>query len=345
MDITELTVHELQEKIKNKELTITEITKAYVDRIHDKEKDVQAFVTTLTDEATSQAQEIEEKIENGEISGDFAGIPIGIKDNMCTKGIKTTCSSKMLENFIAPYDATVIEKLNSENIINLGKLNMDEFAMGGSTEYSYFKKTKNPWNLNKVPGGSSGGSAAAGAANMVPWALGSDTGGSIRQPSSFCGVVGLKPTYGLVSRYGLVAFASSLDQIGPITKDVQDSAMLLNLITGHDKKDTTSEDMPKIDYTKALKNDVKGLKIGVPKEFFGEGINSEVKEALEKSIQKYKELGAEIEEFSLDVAQYSLATYYIIACAEASSNLGRFDGIRYGYRTPEFKNLKEIYRK
>lgn len=267
MDITELTVHELQEKLKNKELTITEITKAYTDRIKEKEKDVQAFVTILTKEANEQAKQIEEKIDKGEIKGEFAGIPIGIKDNMCTKGIKTTCSSKMLENFVSPYDATVIEKLNNENMIDLGKLNMDEFAMGGSTEYSYFKKTKNPWNLNKVPGGSSGGSAAAVAANMVPWALGSDTGGSIRQPSSFCGVVGLKPTYGLVSRYGLVAFASSLDQIGPITKDVYDSAMLLNLIAGHDEKDTTSSNRKKIDYTKCLKNDVKGLKIGVPKEF------------------------------------------------------------------------------
>ena len=288
MDITELTVHELQEKLKNKELTVTEITKAYVDRINEKEKDVEAFVTTLTDEALEKAKEVQAKIESEEISGDFAGIPIGIKDNMCTKGVKTTCSSKMLENFVAPYDATVVEKLNAENMIDLGKLNMDEFAMGGSTEYSYFKKTKNPWNLNKVPGGSSGGSAAAVAANLVPWALGSDTGGSIRQPASFCGVVGLKPTYGLVSRYGLVAFASSLDQIGPITKDVYDSAMLLNLIAGHDEKDTTSEDIPKKDYTKALKNDVKDLKIGVPKEFFGEGINEEVKASLEMQYKNIK---------------------------------------------------------
>lgn len=345
MNITELTVHELQEKIKSKELTIMDITKAYADRIKEKENDVQAFVTPLTEEAIEQAKDIQSKVEKGEIKGDLAGIPIGIKDNMCTKGIKTTCSSKMLENFVAPYDATVVEKVNAENMINLGKLNMDEFAMGGSTEYSYFKKTKNPWNLNKVPGGSSGGSAAAVAAELVPWALGSDTGGSIRQPSSFCGVVGLKPTYGLVSRYGLVAFASSLDQIGPITKDVEDVAMLLNIIAGHDEKDTTSSNRPKVDYTKALKNDVKGLKIGVPKEFFGEGINQEVKESVEKAIEKYKELGAEIEEFSLDISKYALATYYIIACAEASSNLGRFDGIRYTYRTPEFKNLKEIYKK
>ena len=345
MNITELTVHELQEKLKNKELTVTQIVDAYTENIENRENDVQAFVTTLNNEAKKQAQEIQEKIDNGEELGEFAGIPIGIKDNMCTKGVKTTCSSRMLENFIAPYDATVVEKLKDENIINLGKLNMDEFAMGGSTEYSYFKKTRNPWNLNKVPGGSSGGSAAAVAAGMVPWALGSDTGGSIRQPSSFCGVVGLKPTYGLVSRYGLVAFASSLDQIGPITKDVKDSAMLLNLIAGQDKKDTTSEEREKIDYTKCLQKDVKGLKIGVPKEFFGEGINQEVKESLEKAMQTYKDMGAIVEEISLDIAKYSLATYYIIACAEASSNLGRFDGIRYGHRAKDFKNIRELFVK
>ena len=345
MDITELTVHELIEKLEKKELTSTEITQSYVDRIKEKEPEVQAFVTILEEEALKQAKNIDEKRKLGEITNKLAGIPIGIKDNMCTKGIKTTCSSRMLENFVSPYDATVVEKLNSENLIDLGKLNMDEFAMGGSTEYSYFHKTFNPWNLNKVPGGSSGGSAAAVAANMVPWALGSDTGGSIRQPSSFCGVVGLKPTYGLVSRYGLVAFASSLDQIGPITKDVEDAAILLNLIAGHDEKDTTSADIPKKDYTKNLKNDISGKKIGVPKEFFGEGINAEVKEKLQQAIETYKELGADVEEFSLDIAKYSLATYYIIACAEASSNLGRFDGIRYGYRTPEFSNLKELYKK
>ncbi len=344
MEIIDLTVHELQEKLKSKEITVEEITKAYVDRINEKEGDVQAFVNTLTDEALEQSKAIQKDIEDGKIAGDFAGIPIGIKDNMCTKGVKTTCSSKMLENFVAPYDATVIEKLNAEHLIDLGKLNMDEFAMGASTEYSAFKKTRNPWNLNTVPGGSSGGSAAAVAAGMVPWALGSDTGGSIRQPASFCGVVGLKPTYGLVSRYGLVAFASSLDQIGPITKDVRDSAMLLNLIAGHDEKDTTSENVPKKDYTKALKNDVKGLKIGIPKQYYGEGINPEVKEKLEEAIETYKKLGAIVEEFSLDIADYALATYYIIACAEASSNLGRFDGIRYGYRTTNYTNLKDIYR-
>ena len=345
MDITQLTVHELMDKLKNKELTSTQITQSYIDRIEEKEDDVKAFVTILKEEALKQANEIDKKRESGEINSEFAGIPIGIKDNMCTKGVKTTCSSHMLENFVSPYNATVVEKLNNENIIDLGKLNMDEFAMGGSTEYSYFNKTANPWNLNKVPGGSSGGSAAAVAANMVPWALGSDTGGSIRQPSSFCGVVGLKPTYGLVSRYGLVAFASSLDQIGPITKDVEDAAILLNIIAGHDEKDTTSANIEKKDYTANLKNDIKGKKIGVPKEFFGEGINEEVKETLNQAIETYKKLGAEIEEFSLDIAQYSLATYYIIACAEASSNLGRFDGIRYGYRAKEFGSLKELYRK
>ena len=343
MNITDLTVHELKEKLDKKEITITEITKAYVDRINEKEPEVKAFVTTLTDTAMEEAKQIEEKVNNGEIKTEFAGIPIGIKDNMCTKGVKTTCSSKMLENFVSPYNATVVEKLNVENMIDLGKLNMDEFAMGASTEYSAFKKTCNPWNLNKVPGGSSGGSAAAVAAGLVPWALGSDTGGSIRQPASFCGVVGLKPTYGLVSRFGLVAFASSLDQIGPITKDVKDSAMLLNLIAGHDEKDTTSINVEKKDYTKALKNDVKGLKIGIPKEYFGEGINPEVKKALETAIEEYKSMGAIVEECSVPIAEYALATYYIIACAEASSNLGRFDGIRYGYRTPNFENLKDIF--
>ena len=338
-EITKLTVHELVEKLDKKELTLEQIVKAYKTRIEDKEKDVKAFITTTIDEALEKAKDIDEKGRSNELSG----IPIGIKDNICTKGIKTTCASKMLENFVSPYDATVVEKLNNEELISLGKLNMDEFAMGGSTENSAMQVTCNPWNLNKVPGGSSGGSAAAVAAGMVPWALGSDTGGSIRQPASFCGVVGLKPTYGLVSRYGLVAFASSLDQIGPITKDVRDAAMLLNVIAGHDEKDSTSADKEKIDYTKNLEKGIKGLKIGVPKEFFGEGINEEVKEKLQEAIEKYKQMGAIVEECSLDVAKYSLATYYIIACAEASSNLGRFDGIRYGYRTKNYSNLKELF--
>ena len=344
MEITKLTVHELQEKLKAKELTIEDITKAYSKNIEEHEKEVQAFITPLNNEAIEKAKEIQAKVEQKEITSSLAGIPIGIKDNICTKGIKTTCGSKMLENFISPYDATVMEKINAENMINLGKLNMDEFAMGAATEYSYFHTTKNPWNLSTVPGGSSGGSAAAVSANLVPWALGSDTGGSIRQPASFCGVVGLKPSYGLVSRYGLVAFASSLDQIGPITKDVTDCAILLNVITGHDEKDSTSVNKEKVDYTKALKNNVKGLKIGIPKEYFGEGIQTQVKESLEQAIETYKKLGAVVEECTLDIADYALATYYIIACAEASSNLGRFDGIRYGYRTQNYETLQDIYR-
>lgn len=343
MEIYELTVHELLEKLEKKELTSQEIVESYLKRIDEKEDDVQAFVTKAGEKALEKAKEIDKKRENGEKISKFAGIPIGIKDNMCTKGEKTTCSSKMLENFVSPYDATVVNKINDEEIISLGKLNMDEFAMGGSTEYSYFHPTYNPWNLSKVPGGSSGGSAAAVAANLVPWALGSDTGGSIRQPASLCGVVGLKPTYGLISRYGLVAFASSLDQIGPITKDVRDSAMLLNIIAGHDEKDTTSVDREKKDYTKSLIKDVKGLKIGLPKEFIGEGINEEVKQAVLETAKKYEELGATVEECSLDIGKEALAVYYIIACAEASSNLGRFDGIRYGYRSEKFDNLREIY--
>ena len=332
MELYELTAHELQDKLNNKEITSIEITKACLDRIREKEDEIGAFNTVTEEEALDMAQK-----ENG-------GIPIGIKDNICTKGIRTTCSSKMLENFISPYDSTVAQKLKEENIPVLGKLNMDEFAMGSSTEHSYFKKTKNPWNLNKVPGGSSGGSAAAVAADMVPWALGSDTGGSIRQPASYCGVVGLKPTYGLVSRYGLVAFASSFDQIGPITKDVTDSAMLLNIISGNDEKDSTSSKREKKDYTKSLVKDVKGMKIGVPKEYLGAGTNEQVKKAIWNVAKKYEEMGANVEECELNCAEYALATYYIIACAEASSNLGRFDGIRYGYRSEKYNNLTELYR-
>ena len=344
MKLLSLTAVELGKKIKAHEVSVEEATRAALDAIAAKEDAVHSFVTVDEEGAMKRAAEVQKLIDDGTLTGPLAGVPVAIKDNMCTKGVKTTCGSKMLENFVSPYNATVMEKINSEDMIMLGKLNMDEFAMGSSTEYSHFHPTKNPWNLNKVPGGSSGGSAAAVAANLVPWALGSDTGGSIRQPASLCGIVGLKPTYGLVSRYGLVAFASSLDQIGPMTKDVKDAAILLNVISGHDEKDTTSAEIEKKDYTKCLKNDVKGLKIGVPKEYFGEGINPEVKAKVEEAIEKYKELGAEIEEFSLDIADYSLATYYIIAPAEASSNLGRFDGIRYGYRTPNYTNLKELFK-
>ena len=344
MKLYEYTAHELAEMLDKKEISSEELTKAYYDRIREKDGEVKAYVSLMEDKALKRARQVDEKRSKGETVGKYAGIPVGIKDNMCITNTKTTCSSKMLENFVSPYNATVIEKLNDEDLVFLGKLNMDEFAMGSSTETSAFFKTHNPWDLDRVPGGSSGGSAAAVAADLAPWTLGSDTGGSIRQPSSLCGVIGLKPTYGLVSRYGLVAFASSLDQIGPITKDVTDSAILLNLIAGHDEKDSTSLKLEKKDYTKSLVNDVKGMRIGLPKEYIGEGINEEVKEAILEVAKKYEEMGAIVEECSLDVGKYATAVYYIIACAEASSNLGRFDGIRYGYRTEKFENLKDIYK-
>ena len=344
MDITELTVHELQEKLKNKELTIKDITKAYSNRIEEKENDVQAFVTVLKDDAEKEAEELQEKIDNGEIKGDFVGIPIGIKDNICTKGVKTTCSSKMLENFISPYNATVMEKINDNHMINLGKLNMDEFAMGSSTECSYFGPTHNPWNLESVPGGSSGGSAAAVAANEAIWTLGSDTGGSIRQPASFTGIVGLKPTYGLVSRYGLLAFASSLDQIGPLTKDVTDAAIVLNAIAGYDHRDSTSIRMEKKDYKKALIKDVKGFRIGVPREFFGKGIGEETKEAIKSALAYYEKEGAEIVDVSIPHITSGVDVYYIIAPAEASSNLARYDGVGFGYRASG-KDIVDMYIK
>ena len=344
MDICKLTVHELVDCLEKGELTSEQITRAYLDRIEEIEPKVQAYNSVLVEEALAKAKKVDEDRKAGKAVSKFAGIPIGIKDNLCITGTKTTCSSKMLENFVAPYDATVIEKLNAEDAVYLGKLNMDEFAMGSSTEHSAFKKTVNPWDLERVPGGSSGGSAAAVAADIAPWTLGSDTGGSIRQPASLCGVVGLKPTYGLVSRYGLVAFASSLDQIGPITKDVTDSAMLLNIIAGHDEKDSTTMDLEKKDYTKCLVNDVKGLRIGIPKEYIGEGINEEVKQAILDVAKKYEEMGAIVEDCSFEVGQYATSVYYIIADAEASSNLGRFDGIRYGYRTEKYSDLKDIYK-
>ncbi len=344
MKLYEYTVHELVEKLEKGEVTSEEIVRDYFDRIKEKDVDVNAYISTLEEEAINKAKKIDEERKSGKKISEFAGIPIGIKDNICIKGTKTTCGSKMLENFVSPYNASIIEKLNDEGLVYLGKLNMDEFAMGSSTEHSAFFHTHNPWDLERVPGGSSGGSAAAVAADMAPWALGSDTGGSIRQPASLCGVIGLKPTYGLISRYGLVAYASSLDQIGPITKDVTDSAMLLNLIAGHDEKDSTSMDLEKKDYTKYLVNDVKELKIGLPKEYIGEGINSEVKEAILAVAKKYEEMGAIVEECSLDLGNKATSAYYIIACAEASSNLGRFDGIRYGYRSQKFDNLKDIYK-
>lgn len=342
--ICEYTAHEIHEKYISKELKVTDVIKAFFEKIKTDDEKIKAYITLCEEEALKDAEVIQTKIDNGEEIGPLAGIPIAIKDNMCTKGIKTTCASKMLENFIPPYDATVITKLKDAGAIIIGKTNMDEFAMGGSTEHSAFFKTYNPVNLNKVPGGSSGGSAAAVAGNMAPISLGSDTGGSIRQPASFCGIVGLKPTYGLISRYGLVAFASSFDQIGPFAKDIEDTANLLNVIAGHDDMDSTSAKLEKVDYTKALTNDVKGLKIGVPKEFMGEGVNEEVKAAIKNAVEKFKALGAEVSECSLPATDYALPTYYIVACAEASSNLARFDGIRYGYRTSNYESLDDIYK-
>ena len=344
MELYEYTAHELADMLEVGKTTSVEITKSYFNRIKEIDPKVKAYVTTLEDAALKKAEEVDQKRKNGEQVSKLAGIPIGIKDNICITGVKTTCSSKMLENFVSPYDATVIEDINKEDMIYLGKTNMDEFAMGSSTEHSAFFTTHNPWDLDRVPGGSSGGSAAIVASNMAPWALGSDTGGSIRQPASLCGVVGFKPTYGLVSRYGLVAFASSLDQIGPITKDVTDSALLLNVIAGHDEKDSTSSSREKKDYTKSLVNDVKGMRIGIPKEYIGEGISPEVKEAVLEVAKKYEELGATVEECSFSVGKYATAVYYIIADAEASSNLGRFDGIRYGYRSESADSIEDIFK-
>ena len=344
MELYEYTVHELIEKLEKNEITSEEIVRSYFDRINEKEEKVKAYVSLLEEDAIKQAKQIDERRKNGEKLGKFAGIPIAIKDNMCMKNTKTTCGSKMLENFVSPYDATVIEKLKAEDMIFLGKTNMDEFAMGSSTEHSAFFNTNNPWNLKTVPGGSSGGSAAAVAADMAPWALGSDTGGSIRQPAALCGIIGMKPTYGLVSRYGLVAYASSLDQIGPFAKDVEDAALLLNLISGNDKKDSTSANIENKDYTSSLVNDVKGMKIALPKEYISDSLNPEIRNAILEVAEKYKSMGAIVEECSLDIGEKAIADYYIIACAEASSNLGRFDGIRYGYRTEKFSNLKDIYK-
>lgn len=342
--ICEMTVEEIGKAYREKTLTVPEVIKAFLENIKVEDEKIKSYITVCEEEALKKADEVQKMFDEGKELGALAGIPIAIKDNICTKGVKTTCASKMLENFIPPYDASVMKKINESYAIVIGKTNMDEFAMGGSTENSAFFKTKNPVNLNKVPGGSSGGSAAAVAGNLAPISLGSDTGGSIREPASFCGVVGMKPTYGLVSRYGLVAFASSLDQIGPFSKNVTDNAILLSTIAGHDEMDSTSANVSEKDYTKALVNDVRGLKIGVPKEYFGEGINEEVRASLERAIEKYKSLGAIVEECSLPTTEYALPTYYIIACAEASSNLGRYDGIRYGYRTQNFESLKDIYK-
>ena len=336
------TIHEYAELLKQKKLSSVELTKQYLARIEKADAQIGSYITVCPDDALAAAGKADERIAKGEATL-LTGIPVGIKDNICTEGITTTCASKMLYNFVPPYDATVTKRLKNEGAVILGKLNMDEFAMGSSTESSYFKKTKNPYDLTRVPGGSSGGSAASVSADLAPYALGSDTGGSIRQPAAFCGNVGLKPTYGLVSRFGLIAFASSLDQIGSFTKDVTDCAIVLNAIAGYDKMDSTSVDADKTDYTKALGLPLKGMKIGVPKQYLESGIQAEIREAVENAIKVYEMLGAECEECSLPLSKFALPAYYLISSAEASSNLARFDGIKYGYRAEEYHGLTDLY--
>lgn len=338
------TIHEYAELLKQRKLSSVELTKQYLARVEKADAQIGSYITVCPDEALAAAGKADERIARGEATL-LTGIPVGIKDNICTEGITTTCASKMLYNFVPPYDATVIKRLKNEGAVILGKLNMDEFAMGSSTESSYFKKTKNPYDLTRVPGGSSGGSAACVSADLAPYALGSDTGGSIRQPAAFCGNVGLKPTYGLVSRFGLVAFASSLDQIGSFTKDVTDCAIVLNAIAGYDKMDSTSVDADKTDYTKALGLPLKGMKVGVPKQYLESGIQAEIREAVENAIKVYEILGAECEECSLPLSKFALPAYYLISSAEASSNLARFDGIKYGYRAEEYHGLTDLYER
>lgn len=332
MRLYEKPAHVLHDMLVNKEITAVALTEDVLKRIDEVEGDVKAYLTITRDEALAQAKAVDEKIAKGETISFLEGIPGAIKDNICTKGIKTTCASKILEHFVPPYDATVMTKIKAQNPVILGKANMDEFAMGGSTENSAYHPTCNPWNTDCVPGGSSGGSAASVAAGTSIWALGSDTGGSIRQPASFCGVVGMKPTYGRVSRYGLVAYASSLDQIGPLTRDATDCANILNIICGHDEMDSTSSEAEVPDFTKALVEDVKGLKIGLPKEYFVDGMDPEVEKTVRAAIEKYKELGAEIVDISLPHTKYAISAYYLIAPAEAATNLQRYDGVSYGER-------------
>jgi aspartyl-tRNA(Asn)/glutamyl-tRNA(Gln) amidotransferase subunit A len=342
MELNNLTIHKLSDLLKRGEISSKDIVNSCLNRIEEIEHKINSFITLDKDEVLKQAEEIDRRLRNKKELGDLAGIPIAIKDNIVTKGIKTTCGSKMLEDFIPPYNATVVERLKKEGAIIFGKTNLDEFAMGSSTENSAFMVTKNPFDFERVPGGSSGGSAAAVASNEVLGALGSETGGSVRQPASFCGVVGLKPTYGLVSRYGLVAFASSLDQIGPITKDVEDCVLVLNSIVGYDPLDSTSANIEKANYKKALVNDVKGLKIGLPKEYFNDFVGNRVKEKIYQAVNVLKEMGAEVDEVSLPHTEYTLAAYYVIAPAEASSNLARFDGIRYGKGIKDFNSLNQF---
>ena len=345
MKLFEQPAHVLHDMLVNKEITSLELTQAVLARIDEVEGDVQAYLTITREEALAQAKAVDEKITKGEEIAFLEGIPGAIKDNICTKDIKTTCASKILQKFVPPYDATVMQKLEAQNPVVLGKTNLDEFAMGGSTENSAYHPTCNPWNTDCVPGGSSGGSAAAVAAGTAVWALGSDTGGSIRQPASFCGVVGMKPTYGRVSRYGLVAYASSLDQIGPITKDVTDCAHILNIIAGRDEMDSTSLDVQVPDFTKALVQDVKGLKIGLPKEYFVKGMDPEVEAAVKNGVKELEKLGAEVVEISLPNTDYAISTYYLIAPAEAATNLARYDGVSYGERAEDAADLVEMMTK
>ncbi len=349
MSILEDSAIELSKKIKAGEVLVTQALEAVLERIDAVENQVNSYMTIDRDQLMKKAEEIQKKIDSKELTGPFAGVPIAIKDNICTKGLLTTCSSKILSNFIPGYSAEAVLDLERAGALIIGKTNMDEFAMGSTTETSAFKTTRNPWNLDHVPGGSSGGSAAAVAAGECFAALGSDTGGSIRQPASFCGVVGMKPTYGTVSRYGLIAYGSSLDQIGPITRTVSDCAVMLELISKHDKKDATSMDRVALghdtDFSNALIEDVKGQRIGIPKDYIGEGVDSQVRESILKAADVLREKGALVEEFDLELVEYAVPAYYVIASAEASSNLSRFDGIKYGYRTPEFDGLHAMYKK
>ena len=345
MDITSLTAVELGKKIKAKEISVVDAVKASIAQIEKVEKDVHSFVTIDKEGALKRAEEVQKQIDAGILTGPLAGVPVAIKDNMCTRDMLTTCSSRILENFRPTFTSEAVLNLEKAGAVIIGKTNMDEFAMGSTTETSYYGATKNPWNLNHVPGGSSGGSCAAVAAEECPYALGSDTGGSIRQPSSFCGVVGIKPTYGTVSRYGLVAYGSSLDQIGPIAKDVTDCAMILEAIASYDPKDSTSIARETYEFTSALKSDVKGMRIGIPRSYFGDGLDAEVREPILNAVKVLEEKGAIVEEFDLNLVKYAIPAYYVIASAEASSNLARFDGVKYGYRTEEYEGLHNMYKK
>lgn len=344
MELFKQTVHQLHRLLQAQEVSAAEITSSVLERMNAVEGDVQAYITTMQDTALQRAKAVDAKIQRGEPVSPLAGIPGAIKDNICTSGVKTTCASKILAGFTPPYNATVMEKLGEDAVI-VGKANLDEFAMGGSTENSAFRPTRNPWDLTAVPGGSSGGSAAAVAAGEAIWALGSDTGGSIRQPAAYCGQVGLKPTYGRVSRYGLVAFASSLDQIGPITRDVTDCAYVLNAIAGYDAKDSTSINAAAPDFTTALIPDIKGLKIGLPREYFVPGMDPEVEKSIRRAIDQLVALGAELTEISMPHTQYALSAYYLIAPAEASSNLARYDGVGFGHRAAGGSDIIDMYRK